>query len=41
MTRRFVLILVIVGAVAALAGTISYAVARATNGSGHYGSMMN
>ena len=40
MTRRLLPIAVIVAALAALAGTISYAVARATNGNGHYGSMM-
>ena len=41
MTRRLVPVLVLVAALAALAGTISYAVARATNGDGDYGSMMD
>jgi hypothetical protein len=41
MTRRFVPLLVLVAAFAALAGTISYAVARATDGGNQpYGSMM-
>jgi hypothetical protein len=42
MTRRLIPLLVVVAALAALAGTISYAVARANNGGNHnYGSMMN
>jgi hypothetical protein len=42
MTRRFLPILVLVAGVAALIGTISYAVARAGNGGNHgYGSMMD
>jgi hypothetical protein len=43
MTRNRILpLLVVVAALAALAGTISYAVARANNGGNyHYGSMMN
>ncbi len=40
--NRIVPLLVVVAALAALAGTISYAVARANNGGNHgYGSMMN
>ena len=42
MTRRVLPLIVLVAAVAALVGTISYAVARANNGGNHgYGSMMN
>ena len=42
MTRRFLPLIVAVAALAALVGTISYAVARAGNGGNHgYGSMMN
>jgi hypothetical protein len=42
MTRRLVPLLVVVAALAVLAATIGFAVARATNGGNHgYGSMMN
>lgn len=42
MTRKLLPLLVVVAALAALIGTISYAVARAGNGGNHaYGSMMN
>ena len=42
MTSKLVPLLVAIAALAALAGTVSYAVARANNGGNHgYGSMMN
>jgi hypothetical protein len=41
MTRKPVVIVVLAAALAALAGTISYAVARANDGGSNYGSMMS